>query len=65
MFWNLDAHDHITIIVTCTHHTHAVCHSQRRHLLAAHRIVHQQTGTVMRGEETETTEDGGSNRGQQ
>ena len=34
-------------------HIHTVRHSQRRHLLAAHKIVYQQTGTVMGGGEAQ------------
>ena len=37
----------------CYMHIHTVRHSQRRHLLAAHKIVHQQTGTVMGGGEAQ------------
>lgn len=38
-----------TLTHPCPHnYTHTVHHSQRRHLLAAHRIIHQQTEAVVR-----------------
>ena len=48
------AHPHYmhTLTHPCPHNytplPHTVHHSQRRHLLAAHRIIHQQTETVVR-----------------
>ena len=40
-------------------------HSQRRHLLAAHKIVHQQTGTVMGGGEEAQEKSNSSDKEQQ